>query len=163
VPSRRFVTFLINRNPPFQVIGEAMDGLEAVDKVQELGPDVVLMDIALPKLDGLEAARRIKAQGSAPRVIFLSSNSDAEMVEEAFALGACGFIAKNRAASHLTAALEAAFHRCASVSGCLVQIVDEENARKAVLALAAASLYAHSRWSLGRLMQTAHRSPCSAS
>jgi DNA-binding NarL/FixJ family response regulator len=133
-PYRSFVTFLINQNPPFQVIGEAVDGLEAVDKVQELRPDMVLMDIALPKLDGLEAARRIKALSSAPRVIFLSSNSDAQIVEEAFGLGACGFIAKNRATSHLLAALEAAFHRCASVSSCLVQIVDEENARKAVLA-----------------------------
>ena len=135
-PYRDFVTSLINRHPPFTIIGEAADGVQAVDKTRELRPDVVLMDIALPKLNGLEAGRRIKALIPSPRVIFLTSHSDAEIVEEAFLLGACAFIAKTHASSHLLGALEATFQRReASVSGCLAHVGDEEKARTAVLAV----------------------------
>jgi DNA-binding NarL/FixJ family response regulator len=134
-PYRRFVTSLINQNLPFTVIGEAVDGVEAVLKAQELRPDVVLMDITLPILNGFESARRIKALTSAPKIIFLTLQSDPEFVEEAFQLGACGFIAKNHAASQLIRALEAPLDRReATVSGCLVHLEQERKARAAVLA-----------------------------
>jgi DNA-binding NarL/FixJ family response regulator len=131
---RDVVTSLINRQTTFQVIGEAVDGQEAVEKAQLLKPDVVLMDIGLPKLNGLEAARRIKALVPAPRVIFLTAQSDFDVMEEAFRLGASAFILKTQVVSHLLQALEAAFHRCeASISGNW-QGVDEEKVRAAVLA-----------------------------
>jgi len=105
---RDVVTSLINRYPAFVVIGEAVDGQEAVEKAEQLVPDVVLMDISLPKLNGLAAARRIKSLATPPKVVFLTAHSDIELMQEAFRLGACGFILKTHAASQLLPALEAA-------------------------------------------------------
>jgi len=132
---REFIASLVNRDFRYQVIGEAEDGENAVDKARLLKPDVVLMDIGLPKLNGLEAARRIKALVPAPRVIFLTAQSDIDVMEEAFRLGACAFIAKTHAASHLLRALDATFKRReASVSECNGQSVDGGKIRAAVRA-----------------------------
>jgi DNA-binding NarL/FixJ family response regulator len=105
---RDVVRSLINRQPAFLVIGEAATGLEAVEKAQQLKPDVVLMDIGLPKMSGFEAARLMKALEPAPKIIFLTAQTDIDLMEEALMLGACGFISKAHAGSELLPALEAA-------------------------------------------------------
>lgn len=77
-----------------QVIGEAADGQEAVRLAAELSPDVILMDLEMPGMDGFEATRLIKAQGSASRIVVLSIHASSEDVVDARSSGADEFIAK---------------------------------------------------------------------
>jgi DNA-binding NarL/FixJ family response regulator len=78
-----------------EVVGEADDGREALAKARELEPDVVLMDIRMPELDGLEATRRLVAGGGAPRVLILTTFDLDEYVYEAMKAGASGFLLKD--------------------------------------------------------------------
>jgi len=74
-PWRQQVCSILQTQPEFQVVAEAADGLEAVQKAQKLKPDLILLDIGLPNLDGLEAANRIRQAASATAIIFLTQNS----------------------------------------------------------------------------------------
>jgi DNA-binding NarL/FixJ family response regulator len=91
-----------------QLIVEVSDGLEAVQKAVELKPDLILLDIGLPTMSGIEVARRIRKLVPACRIVFLSQESSAEVVEEALSTGASGYVVKARAASQLLAAVGAA-------------------------------------------------------
>ena len=106
-PCRRLIASLLDKNPAFRIRCEASDGLEAVAKAQELGPDVVLMDIGLPKLNGLAAARRILELIPSTKIIFLTQETDVDMVKEAFSLGAWGYVLKQEAEGELLGALSA--------------------------------------------------------
>jgi len=90
-----------------QVICEVSDGLEAVHKAEELKPDLILLDIGLPTLNGIEAARQIRKLAPDSKIVFLSQESSAEVVEEALRLGAWGYVLKTRAGSDLLPAVEA--------------------------------------------------------
>jgi DNA-binding NarL/FixJ family response regulator len=92
-----------------EVIGEAADGLEAIEAVEELRPDVVLMDIRMPKLDGLEATRRILARAEpSPRVVVLTTFDLDGYVYEALRAGASGFLLKDAPEDQLVAAIRIA-------------------------------------------------------
>jgi len=106
-PFRQFVCSTLAKRTELQVVGEASDGLEAVQKVVELKPDLIIMDFGLPSLNGLEAARKILALISESKVIFLSQESSAEVMQEAFNLGAWGYVVKTMAGSELLTAVEA--------------------------------------------------------
>lgn len=106
-PFRRFVRSTLGQRPDLQIVGEASDGLEAVQKAEELKPDFVLLDIGLPSLNGIEVARRIRKLAPETKIIFLSQESSAEVVQEALGLGASAFIVKTRAGSELLGAVEA--------------------------------------------------------
>jgi DNA-binding NarL/FixJ family response regulator len=80
---RQSVGSMLLETGRFQVIGEAVDGLEAVQKAEELQPDLILLDIRLPKLDGIAAARQIRKLSPKSKIVFLTGNDDPEMVEEA--------------------------------------------------------------------------------
>jgi DNA-binding NarL/FixJ family response regulator len=108
-PIRQFVSAALGKRKDLQVVGEASDGLEAVQKAVELKPDLVLMDIGLPLLNGIEAARQIRKLVSGAKIIFLSQESCAEMVHEAMDLGASGYVVKAKAGSGLLAAIEDTF------------------------------------------------------
>ena len=95
------------RRRPWQIIGEAADGAEALQKAEELHPDVILMDIGLPALNGIEVARRIHKSAPRSRIVFLTENQSAEIVEEALCSGALGYVVKCDAASDLLPAVEA--------------------------------------------------------
>ena len=90
-----------------QVIGKVSDGLEAVHNAEELKPDLILLDIGLPTLNGIEAARQIRELAPESKIIFVSQESSPDLVQEALNLGAWGYVAKTRVASDLLAAIEA--------------------------------------------------------
>jgi DNA-binding NarL/FixJ family response regulator len=92
-------------DPEFEVVGEAGDGAEAVDLARALQPDVVVMDIRMPRLDGIEATRRIQAQPDAPRVLVLTTFDLDEYVYEALRAGASGFMLKDAPPSQLREAV----------------------------------------------------------
>lgn len=100
---------ILNAEPDIDVVGEAGDGLEALEAVSRHGPDVVLMDIRMPTMDGLEATRRLLA-GPEPRphVIVLTTFDLDEYVYEALRSGACGFLLKDAPEDQLVAAIRVA-------------------------------------------------------
>jgi DNA-binding NarL/FixJ family response regulator len=107
-PFRQFVCSTLEPRPDLQVIGEAIDGREAVQKALELKPDLILLDIGLPTMNGIEAARRIRTLIPESKIIFLSQESSAEVVEEALSTGAQGYVVKAKAGGQLLAAVDAA-------------------------------------------------------
>jgi DNA-binding NarL/FixJ family response regulator len=106
-PFRRFVCSTLEERPELQVVGEAADGLEAVQKAEELKPDLIVLDIGLPTLNGIEAARRIRKLSPESKILFVSQESSADVVQEALSLGALGYVVKTHAGSELLAAVEA--------------------------------------------------------
>jgi len=107
-PFRCFLHATLEARPQLQVIAEASDGLEAVQKARELKPDLILLDIGLPTLNGIEAAHQISRLVPAATILFVSQNSDAEIVNEALSNGAKGYVLKQDANSDLVPAIEAA-------------------------------------------------------
>jgi DNA-binding NarL/FixJ family response regulator len=106
-PFRRFVASVLQELPTVQVICEASDGLEAVQKAEELQPDLIVLDIGLPKLNGLEAARQIRQLSPNSKILFLSQESSAEVVQEALGLGAFAYVVKSDAGSELLTSVNA--------------------------------------------------------
>ena len=106
-PFRRFICSLLGKRPGLQIVGEASDGLQAVEKAQELQPDLILLDIGLPTLDGIEAACRISRLVPSAKVLFVSQNSDADVVIAALSNGAKGYVRKENALTDLLAAVDA--------------------------------------------------------
>ena len=92
-PWRRSVCSILADDKNLQVVGECSDGLEAVQRSEELQPDIVLLDIELPGLNGLDAARQIRKASPDSKIVFLSSYHFPEMMQEAVNLGA-GYVAK---------------------------------------------------------------------
>jgi DNA-binding NarL/FixJ family response regulator len=105
-PFRAFVFSLFAQAPALSVVGEVSDGLEAIKKAEELQPDLILLDIGLPKLNGIEAARQIRKVAPNSKILFLTQESSADVVREAFNLGAMGYVVKANAGAELLAAVE---------------------------------------------------------
>src|SRR4029453_5423823 len=105
-PFRRLICTALQRRAEFQTI-EALDGLEAVQKAEALQPDVILLDINLPKLHGFEVARQIPSLAPHARLLFMSQESSPDIVRKALSLGAHGYIQKVSAATDLLPAIDA--------------------------------------------------------
>ncbi len=106
-PFRQYICQTLAKSSVWQIICEVSDGLEAVQRALELKPDLILLDIGLPTLNGIEAARQIRKLSPGSKIVFVSQESDPEIVQSALGLGAWGYVVKSRAASDLLAALEA--------------------------------------------------------
>ena len=106
-PWRRIYCSTLQKQSEFQVIGEVSDGLAAVPQAQELQPDLILLDIGLPTLNGIEAARRIREVSPQSKILFVSENRSAEIVEAALSTGAGGYVVKSDAARELLPAVNA--------------------------------------------------------
>lgn len=99
---------ILERDPGITVVGEAADGPEAVHLAGQLRPDIVLLDLALPIINGIEATRQIRARPGAPRVLLLSAYDDQDYVVAAIEAGASGYLLKTAGAQDLVAAIRAA-------------------------------------------------------
>jgi DNA-binding response OmpR family regulator len=118
-PFRRFICSTLRKRPALQIVGETSDGLEAVHKAEELRPDLIVLDIGLPTLNGIEAARRIRKLSPESKIVFVSQESSADVVQEVLALGALGYVVKAHAGSELLAAVEAVLEGRQYLSGVL--------------------------------------------
>jgi two-component system nitrate/nitrite response regulator NarL len=99
---------ILQARPEWQVISEACDGLQAVQRTSELHPDIVLLDLRMPILNGIEAAQRILQACPTSAVIFVTQDNDEDIRAAALAIGAAGYLLKANAMRHLVPAIEAA-------------------------------------------------------
>src|SRR5262245_26011411 len=102
-----FIRSTLQQRPELQVVGEASDGLEAVRKAEELQPDLILLDIGLPLLDGVQAARQIRQLAPQSKILCVSENRSPVIAEGALGTGACGYVIKSDAARELLPAVKA--------------------------------------------------------
>ena len=100
----------------FDVVGEAADGEQAVRMAADLGPDVVLMDVSMPVLDGVEATRQVRSKEGAPQVVMLTMHADADVVRRALAAGAVGYLTKDCDIAEVAEAVRLAASGDAAVS-----------------------------------------------
>lgn len=103
---RRALKRLLDATPNMEVIGEAGDGLEAVERSLRLGPDVVIMDVVMPVMNGVNATRRIVDQNPSIKVLALSMHSDKRFVTEMLEAGASGYLLKDYISEELTLAIQ---------------------------------------------------------
>jgi len=120
-PWRRFVRLALQIHPACEVISEVSDGLEAVRQAQDLQPDLIVLDIGLPTLNGIEAARRIRGHIPEAKILFLSENRSLDTVEEALRSGGSGYVLKSDAAGELALAVNAVLHGKRFVSASLAK------------------------------------------
>ncbi|MFZ3332504.1 MAG: response regulator transcription factor [Candidatus Acidiferrales bacterium] len=104
---RTYVIAKLAENPALHIVGFASDGLEAVQKAAELQPDLILMDINLPNLSGVGAARRTRKLSLKSKILFVSQNGDRDVVRAAFNTGGSGYVVKFGAERELLVAVEA--------------------------------------------------------
>jgi DNA-binding NarL/FixJ family response regulator len=116
---RQFVVSMLGQRPDLQILCEASDGLEAVKIAAELQPDLVVLDIGLPGLHGIEAARRIRKLSPDSKILFVSQESSADVVQEALTAGGLGYVSKAYAQQELLVAVEAALQSKQFVSSAL--------------------------------------------
>jgi DNA-binding NarL/FixJ family response regulator len=136
-PWRRFVISTLEKLPELQIIGEASDGREAVEMAQQLHPDLILLDIGLPSVNGLEAGRQIRECNPDTKILFLSENRSLAIAEKALSIGASGYVVKSKAATELVTALRAVLQGKQFVSASLVghdagNPANEQNASEGV-------------------------------
>jgi DNA-binding NarL/FixJ family response regulator len=123
---------ILESEPEIEIVGEAEDGGQAVEASRELGPDVILMDIRMPNLDGLEATRRLVGDGNSggPRVLMLTTFDLDEYVYEALRAGASGFLLKDTPPEQLVAAIHVVASGDALLSPAITKRVIEEFIRR---------------------------------
>lgn len=108
-PWRRLLHSILREKPELTVVCEVSDGLEAVQKARELQPDLILLDIGLPSLSGIEAARQIRIVAPNAKILFISENYSIDIARGTLSAGGCGYVIKSDAGSELLAAVEAVF------------------------------------------------------
>jgi DNA-binding NarL/FixJ family response regulator len=108
---REGIRSMLESHPNFEVCAEAKDGIEAAEKAIEYRPDVVILDVTMPKMNGLEASRRITKQLPETQVLIFTIHDSEDMVRETLDAGAHGYVLKSEAPTHLAAAVEAVAQR----------------------------------------------------
>jgi DNA-binding NarL/FixJ family response regulator len=108
-PTRRAITAILAKRPGWRVCGEASDGIEAVARANELRPDAILMDVSMPKMDGLQATRAVRQQLPTTRVIIVSQNDPSVVRQQAAHVQAHAYLAKDAIAKDLIPSIEKLF------------------------------------------------------
>ena len=126
-PFRRVICELLQQRADLLIVGEAADGLDAISQAEALRPDVVMLDIGLPKLTGIEVAARIRAKVPGAKLILVTNESSLEVVEQAFRRGAHGYVYKPRVQRDVLAVLEAVIRGGRFVSGSLERIAQGDS------------------------------------
>jgi DNA-binding NarL/FixJ family response regulator len=106
-PFQEFLCFTLEERRDLLVIGTVSDGVEAVQKAIELKPDLILLDIGLPTMNGIEVARQVRKLVPESKIVFVSQESSADVVREALSTGAWGYVVKNKGGTDLVAAVDA--------------------------------------------------------
>jgi DNA-binding NarL/FixJ family response regulator len=106
-PWRRYVVSKLEKVAELQIIGEVCDGLTSVEQAKALQPDLILLDIGLPTINGIEAAKRIREVSPLSKILFVSESRSFEIAEEALKTGATGYVVKSDAATELLPAIKA--------------------------------------------------------
>src|ERR1700747_3880628 len=104
---RQGLKTLLEGHAGWEVIGEASDGAEALEKAKDLTPDVMVLDVTMPRMNGLEACRLLRRQSPALEILFVTQNDSPQMMRETLEAGARGYVVKSNAARDLLAAVEA--------------------------------------------------------
>jgi len=104
-PWRKFYSTVLGKQSCLQIIGYASDGLEAVQRAQELQPDLILLDIGLPTLNGVDAVRQIREVSRTSKILFVSENRSVDIIEKALSTGAEGYVIKEDAGNDLLTAI----------------------------------------------------------
>jgi DNA-binding NarL/FixJ family response regulator len=107
---RSFMGTLLDLTPEWKIIGEAADGAEAVRKARELQPDLVLLDVDLPTLNGFEVARQLKVAVPNAKIVFLAAENSREMALAALGAGGSGYVLKSQVVSELLLAINSVFN-----------------------------------------------------
>jgi DNA-binding NarL/FixJ family response regulator len=97
---------VLQRRPGWEVVGEASNGIEALEKVETLHPDVIVLDITMPRMNGLEVCRIVRRNTPDTEVLFVTQHDSAQMMREALGAGAKGYVVKSNAARDLLEAIE---------------------------------------------------------
>jgi DNA-binding NarL/FixJ family response regulator len=122
---------ILDAQDDIEVVGEAIDGADAIRRFEELSPDVVVMDVRMPTMDGIEATRRLSALGRPARVLILTTFDLDEYVYEALRAGASGFLLKDRPPEELVAAVRVIASGEALLAPSVTRLLIEEFARRA--------------------------------
>jgi len=117
---------LLQRSPGFTVVGEAADGLAALKLTHELRPDIVLLDISMPGLNGVETTRRIAAEARQTRILILSMHADRRFVAETLRAGASGYLLKDSAFPEVVRAIHAAMQGHVYLSPAITDVVAQD-------------------------------------
>jgi len=106
VQFRAAVSTLLRKKPELQIVAEASDGIEAVEQSRQLQPDLILLDIGLPKLNGIAAAQQIREVAPQSKIIFVTQETSADIMKEAIGLGGMGYVVKSKVESELLKAID---------------------------------------------------------
>lgn len=125
-PFREFLRTALEQMPGFEIVGEAEDGIEAVQKIRELNPDLILVDVGLPHLSGIDVARQVQSFSAHAIILFVSQICDWDIIEHAFLYGARGYVVKSDAAAEFVTAVESVARGTHYISATAVRhILDE--------------------------------------
>ena len=105
-PWCRVICSMLQKLAELQIVGEVSDGLEAVQRARELEPDLILLDVGLPGINGIEVARRIRELSPRTKILFVSEGSSPDVAEAALGTGACGYVIKSDAGTELLPAVQ---------------------------------------------------------
>jgi DNA-binding NarL/FixJ family response regulator len=128
-PFRDLLRITLEKMPGFEIVGESSDGIEALQKIRELNPDLILLDVGLPNLSGIEIARHLQNSSAHSIILFVSHFCDWDIIEYAFRYGASGYVVKSDAAAELVPAIESVRQRMPFISTTAVRHILDERRR----------------------------------